>query len=379
MTVQEILNAEARLRDRVSQLMMKLADTRVVPYILYGAQANITAGPNVITSMPETSFRLPGIGPFVLRGVEWFSNTARNTTPGTINWNERRKVRTLIQTVSDHEPWSRFYVLSAVMFRYDTARWDCPHPMVTDGLGSFKVDLMDDGITAAQDVFISFHGDIYVGIDRVDLEECSNLGLLEARPPAAVLSLFAESGRQMGPNEIAFRERRLQAVESLRHARIFPYVLTDTLANLAANSITSMTVENFRIPTDLGPFVWKNFRYYSCAATRAEIVGDDGAGTTYTINNDMLDRTNLFIYDLSRSERRFTINRTMPGLVVRWDTCDWALEHPYVLNSAGMFQVEIQEALGQATTDVFVAFHGYITQRMSFEDTLAAVGLGLLT
>jgi hypothetical protein len=355
----------AYIRERIAELMEKLAATQVTPHVLGGTASDLSAGPNVVTTIPETSLSLDGaFGPAVLRAMEWFSNTARNTSPGTINHNERRKVRLEVINVSDDEVINRTPLLAAVFFRYDSARWDCPCPYVVAPKAQFRVVLTDDGITAGQGVWVTIHLDTYCGMSREDLQEAASLGLLDG--PSPLLAVLDDLDSDT-----------LDLVDKVRRARRVPFLAgslrTDTPASVQG---TSMVLDDLRLP-GRGAYLLKAVRFFCDAATRDETAGDDAAVTTFTTSNNMLDRIDAMLMDFS-CKREFSDDAAPPGLLGRWSTAEWRLKRPYVVGSDGPFRVKINEALGVATTDCYVVFDGYSVAGLSESDAKGAIARGLL-
>lgn len=373
MTNADIINYEVALKERIFELLSKLTEIRIAPYIIYASQADLTASAS--TPLSENTLKLPGTGGSILRAIEWFSNSARGSFWGTINHNERRKENIVVQNIADNEPLSRLNVLAAVFFGQLSSRWDAPCEYVVDPAAGFRTTITDDGITASQDVFLSLHADIWEGFARSDLEEASNLGLLHPNTSKAITAIMSESpNRQCGPAEWAYRKVRAEIISKIHYARRVPYIVSSNNANIAASLATSMSDDDFRLP-GLGAYLAKSIRFFFDVASRDETAP---GGVTFYITNNILDRVDIHIADIGRAQYQLTSNLTPAGLIAQWDTAEWKLPKPYVTNPNGTFRFTLMERMGVATTDCYAAIHGYYVRGLSVPDALKAVALGLL-
>jgi hypothetical protein len=349
----------------------------VSPHILYATEEDLTAGPDRTSTIRDTDLKLPGDGPAVVRGMQWFSNVARNAVPGTINHNERRQISLQIRNTVDDDLISRLPVKAAVFFRYDTSRWDCPCEYVVAPKAGFRVVLTNDLAGSARDVFLSIHTDIFNGMDHAGLQEAANLGLLGPLP-FPVIELLSAGRSVAGPHDAKYRELRLDTLRQLRKTRKVPHVVTTSNDNISAGTTTFMADDDLRLP-NTGAFLLKNVKFFFDAATLDETAGDDAALTTYVVSNNMLDRVDVLVLDPKRPKHQFMSDPLMAGTVARWDTGEWNLPKPYVHDEKnGTFNVHLVERLGVSTTDCYVAFHGYILENLSPAVARRALGLGLV-
>jgi len=164
--------------------------------------------------------------------------------------------------------------------------------------------------------------------------------------------------------ESALAERAVILLTKLSRSVIHPYVMFGSSVNLVRNTITDLTIEDFRNDQD-GPFLITRVRVMSLASLTA-------AAATAPFSN-----VSLQMYDLEGHHQLQKDPVLLPVLMGIADNT-WTLDRPYVLDRRSALLIQATEENIAATTDIYLSVMGEVVLgEMSGREVEEAIGLGL--